>query len=143
MKMRNGFVSNSSSSSFIIECKGKELAEYVAECYSKLVDYWMSINPNDNGYGIDREGFKLVSIDEIEKHFENYWMEKNEIKILKKDFEKEKKEGYVFLLGCCDSEDGTSEDHLMYMFIEDILNYLQKNVSEYLDINLIFERRWS
>ena len=58
MKIRSNYVSNSSSSSYIISCKGQELAEYVKEAYGKVFDLFMELNQNYIGYGLNRENYQ-------------------------------------------------------------------------------------
>ena len=139
MKIRLGFVSNSSSSSFVIACKGKELAEYVADCYSKLFDYFMEINPKNKEYVLDRDNYKISSIKDILDHFKEYGMDERGLKIYRKQFEEQEKNGYVFLLGNCASDDGTCEYNIMTAFNEWVLYDLQNKEN----IDIVFEQRWS
>ena len=148
MKIRNGYVSNSSSSSYVISCKGKELAEFVMEAYGKLFDLWMELNPDDIGYGLERINYHLVTVDEIIEHFKYYNMNQSDLKYNKEGFEKEAKEGYVFLLGNCSSEDGTCEQNIMDMFNEYLLScckgrYDWKKEQYKNDIDLVFQTIWS
>lgn len=148
MKIRSSFVSNSSSSSYIISTKGMELAKFVQESYGKLFDLWMELNPDDIGYGLDREKYQVTSVDDIIEHFKKYGMDKNAIRYYKECLSKEAKKGYIFLLGETSSDDGTPEQTIIDMFNEDLLHALQgrynwesgkcKN-----DIELIFNTRWS
>ena len=148
MKIRSNYVSNSSSSSYIISCKGQKLAEYVKEAYGKVFDLFMELNPNYIGYGLNRENYQICSVDEIIKHFKEQFMSKEELKYSKEELEKEEKQGYVFLLGNSSSEDGTPEQQIMDMFNEYIINCLKgkydwNNDCYKNDITIIFERRWS
>lgn len=148
MKVRSGFVSNSSSSSFIIECKGQKLAEFVQEAYNKIFDLWMELNPKDTGYGLDRDNYHIVTVDEILAHFKDSGMDKDDLKYNKECFEKEAKEGYVFLLGNCASDDGTPEYSIMEMFNDYIIPGLKGrydwNKEKYeRDIDVCFSTRWS
>lgn len=148
MKVRSNYVSNSSSSSYIISCKGKELAEFVMESYGKLFDLWMELNPDDIGYGLERINYRLVTVDEIIEHFKYWNMNKSDLKYNEEGFEKESKQGYVFLLGHCSSEDGTPEQEIMNTFNEHLLSCLKgkydwKNEKYKNDIDLVFETRWS
>ena len=148
MKIRSNYVSNSSSSSFVISCKGRKLAEYVENAYEKLFDLWMELNNNDVGYGLDRNNYHIASIKEIEDHFKQNHMSKEDIKYNIESMEKEEKAGYVFVLGNCSSDDGTPEYDIMSMFNEYLLKCLQgkydwENEKYKNDIQLIFEQRWS
>lgn len=148
MKVRAGFVSNSSSSSFIISCKGEELAQFVKEAYGKLFDLWMELNPNDTGYGLDRNNYHIVTVDEIIEHFKDRDMSKKDINYNKDSFEKESEKGYVFLLGNCADDDGTPEWQIMGMFNEYLLSCLKgrydwKKDQYKHDIDLVFQTRWS
>ena len=71
MKIRSGFVSNSSSSSYLIECDSKETAERVMECYRDFKDYFLKIHPNSVGYGMRDCIYEIATPDEIEAHFRN------------------------------------------------------------------------
>lgn len=148
MKIRNNYVSNSSSSSFIIECKGQALAEYVEEAYGKVFDLWMELNPDDLNDNLDRNNFHIVSIEEIIEHFKNYYMKEEDLRHNIEYMKKEQKNGYVFVLGTCTSDDGTCEYNIVSAFNEYFLHCLQgeydwKNNQYKRDINLIFETRWS
>lgn len=148
MKIRSSYISNSSSSSFVISCKGQKLAEYVEEAYHKLFDLWMELNPNDNGYGLNRNNYHIASIQEISDHFEKNYMSKEDIKYNIESMKKEEKAGYVFILGNCASDNGTPEYDIMSMFNEYLIKCLQgrydwKNEKYKNDISIIFEQRWS
>jgi hypothetical protein len=148
MKIRINFVSNSSSSSYIISCKGQELAEYVKEAYGKVFDLFMELNPNYIGYGLDRENYQICSVDEIIKYFKERYMSKEELEYSKEELEKEEKKGYIFLFGNSSSDDGTPEQQIIDMFNEYIVTCLKgqydwSNDCYKNDINIIFERRWS
>lgn len=148
MKIRSNYVSNSSSSSFVIACKGKELAEYVEEAYGKLFDLWMELNSNDVGYGLNRNNYHIASIQEIAEHFEDFYMSKKDIDYNIECMKKEEEKGYVFLLGNFSTEDGTPESDIMSMFNEYLLNCLKgkydwQNGKYKNDIEMIFETRWS
>ena len=148
MKVRKGYVSNSSSSSFIISCKGEKLAQEVCEAYKKLFNLFMELNPDYKGYGLKSCNYKKVNVSEIVEHFKENWMDETDISYYKESFEKEEKKGYIFLLGNCASDDGTPESEIMEMFNEYILSALRgrydwKTESYKNDISLIFSNRWS
>ena len=148
MKIRNGYVSNSSSSSYVISCKGKELADFVMSAYGKMFDLWTELNPDDIGYGLNRVNYHVATVDEIIEHFKGYSMDASDLKYNREGFEAEAKKGYVFLLGNCSSEDGTPEQQIMDMFNEYLLTCLKgrfdwkKNEYKH-DIELVFQTRWS
>ena len=148
MKVRNGFVSNSSSSSFIIACKGREQAERVIEAYGKLFDLWMELSPKDVGYGLSRQNYHIADVDEILEHFKMCGMHKEDLKYNKECLRKEADKGYVFLLGKSASDDGTPEHKIMDMFNDYLLGCLKgrydwkKEKYEH-DVELVFNTRWS
>ena len=148
MKIRSSFVSNSSSSSYIISTKGMKLAKFVQKAYGKLFDLWMELNPDDLGYGLNREKYQIASVDDILEHLKEYGMGKDNIRYYKECLSKEAQKGYIFLLGSASSDDGTPEQRLIDMFNEDLLHALQGKYNwetgKYKnDIELIFNTRWS
>lgn len=143
MKIRTGFVSNSSSSSYLIECDSKETAERVMQCYSDFKEYFLKIHPNAVGYGMRECIYSIATPDEIETHFRYYNMKLNELKYYIDSINKEHEKGYVYLLGDSDSEDCTPEDHIAHTFNDEILPYIHKENGEEIDAFLIFEERWS
>ena len=148
MKVRLNFVSNSSSSSYIIACKGEENADKVVEAYGKLFDLWMELNPDDIGHGLYQENYHRVTVDEIIEHFKECGMNKDNLKYNKKSFQDEAKNGYVFLLGTAASDDGTPQYQIIEMFNEYLIYCLkgkynwEKNEYKH-DIELVFQTRWS
>lgn len=143
MKIRSGFVSNSSSSSYLIECDSKETAERVMKCYRDFNDYFLKIHPNAVGYGMRECVYDIATPDEIEAHFRNNNMKKQEIKYNMESINKESEKGYVYLLGDSDSEDCTPEDHIAHTFNNEILPYIHKENGEEIDATLVFDQRWS
>ena len=121
MKIRTGFVSNSSSSSYLIECDSKETAERVMQCYRDFKKYFLKIHPNAVGYGMRDCVYYIATPAEIETHFRYYNMKLNELKYYMESINKEHEKGYVYLLGNSNSEDCTPEDHIAHTFNDEIL----------------------
>lgn len=143
MKIRNGFVSNSSSSSYVISCKPED-ADRIKEAYSKLVDYWLEVNPADEDAGIEREGYTQHTAAELAEHFgKGYWLKDTEVKHILKILKREEDKGRVLLAGTCSNEFCYPEYQVMCAFNEWLLHSLKGSNKEYLDIQLVFERRWS
>ena len=143
MKIRSGFVSNSSSSSYLIECDSKETAERVMQCYRDFKDYFLKIQPNAVGYGMRDCIYDIATPDEIEAHFRNNNMKQSEIKDNMESINKDSEKGYVYLLGDSDSEDCTPEDHIAHTFNDEILPYIHQKNGKEIDAILVFEERWS
>lgn len=143
MKIRSGFVSNSSSSSYLIECDSKETAERVMECYRNFKDYFLKINPNSIGYGMKECIYDIATPDEIETHFRSNHMKQSELKYNMKSINNYSEKGYVYLLGDSDSEDCTPEDHIAHTFNHEILPYIHQENGKEIDAVLVFDQRWS
>lgn len=143
MKIRTGFVSNSSSSSYIIICDSKSSAERVIECYRCFVDYFLKIFPDAKNYDVPKAAYKIATPDELKEHFEYHSMSENRIKNYMKDITTEVSKGYVYLLGTSDSEACPPEEHIADVFNFEILPYIQKENGENFYAELIFKERWS
>lgn len=142
-KIRTGFVSNSSSSSYIIICDSKSSAERVIECYCAFVDYFLKIFPSAKDYDVPKAAYKIATPDELKEHFEYYSMPENRIKKYMQDITTEVSKGYVYLLGTSDSEACPPEEHIVHVFNFEILPYIQKENGENIYADLLFEERWS
>ena len=148
MKIRTNYVSNSSSSSYIIACKTNTLVDRVIEIYNDTYDLMMKANPHSIGYGIDRECYKLVSAEDIVKYFKEQNMSKKDLEYYKECFTKEESKGYKFLMATVASDDGTCEYEIVSMFNEYVLPELKGKYNwedrkyEH-DIELVFNTRWS
>lgn len=143
MKIRSGFVSNSSSSSYLIECDSKETAERVMQCYRDFKDYFLKIQPNAVGYGMRDCIYDIATPDEIEAHFTSNNMKRSELKYNMESINEGAKKGYAYLLGDSDSEDCTPEDHIAHTFNDEILPYIHQKNGKEIDAILVFEERWS
>ena len=148
MKVRTSYVSNSSSSSYIIACKTDELVTRVIEMYEDTYDLMMKANPHSIGYGIDRCCYKLVSAEDIVKYFKEQNMHKDDLKYCEECFTEEESKGYKFLMANVASDDGTCEYEIVNMFNEYVLPELKGKYNwedgkyEH-DIELVFDTRWS
>ena len=143
MKVRAGFVSNSSSSSYVISCYPED-ADRIKEAYSKLVDYWLEVNPADEDAGIEREGYTQHSAAEIAEQFgKDNWLKDTEVKCILKTLKKEEAEGRVLLSGTSSNEFCYPEYQVMNAFNEWLLYSLKGSDKQYLDVHMVFERRWS
>ena len=143
MKIRSGFVSNSSSSSYLIECDSKETAERVMQCYRDFMNYFLKIQPKAVGYGMRDCIYEIATPDEIEAHFRNNNMKQSELKYNMESINKDSEKGYVYLLGDSDREDCTPEDHIAHTFNYEILPCIEQENGEDIDAVLVFEERWS
>lgn len=143
MKIRTNYVSNSSSSSFIIECKNQEMANKLIEAYEKLYDYWMEICPRFNDDYIDRNNYHIVSVDEILDFFRDHDFNEQYIKEWELKLRDESKYGYVFLLGHSASDDGTIEHLITDYILNSVMYYLQNPDTNEAEIDVIFKTRWS
>lgn len=140
MKIRNGYISNSSSSSFIIACKNEELANKVLEAYNKLVDYWKEIHPNFSTTFFDTNYVKDSAQNIINNFSEYFNFSTEEKKYLLNEWTEKENNGYILLYGTCSNEYDIDGYYLMNMFNEYILNKLS---DQYEDIEIIFDRRGS
>ena len=148
MKIRLNYVSNSSSSSYVIACKGDGAVTKIINAYKDTYAFWMKMNPNHIGYGLDVEPFELSKATDLIKHFKDMCMSKEDIKYNKECFTKEEDKGYKFLRATVASDDGTCEYRLMEMFLEYVLPALKGeydwDTNKYRnDIDLVFNTRWS
>lgn len=81
MKIRNGFVTNSSSSSFIISFQNEtysneELTKYpILNLYDKLLDYVASVKGED---WYDSEGYVFRTIEDLNRHYMRFWGDEEE-----------------------------------------------------------------
>lgn len=140
MKIRSNYVSNSSSSSYVIACKGDELADKVLSSYDKLVEYWKETHENDDLNYFDTYYMKDTAENIINNFSEYFNFSEIEHNYLFNEWKEKEKEGYVLLYGTCSNESDINGYMIMNMFNEYILYSLSK---EYNDINLMFDRRGS
>lgn len=140
MKIRNGYVSNSSSSSFVIACKNEELANKVLEAYNKLIDYWKEIHPNFSTSFFDTNYVKDSAQNIVNTFSEYFDFSKKEKNYLLNEWTEKEKNGYILLYGTCSNEYDIDGYYLMNMFNEYILNTLS---DQYEDLEIIFDRRGS
>lgn len=140
MKIRSNYVSNSSSSSYVIACKGDELADKVLSSYDKLVEYWKETHENDDLNYFDTYYMKDTAENIINNFSEYFNFSEIERNYLFNEWKEKEKEGYVLLYGTCSNESDINGYMIMNMFNEYILYSLSK---EYNDINLMFDRRGS
>lgn len=145
MKIRVGYVSNSSSSSFIIKCKCKEKAEEVQSAFWKLIDYWKEIYPQINDYYINENNYEICSAQEVVNYFSDYFSvrgENNYLNQLKQKLENQEEDGVVFIVGNANDEGGDIEGDIVMMFNEYVLNRLSTNWQDP-EVELIESWRWS
>lgn len=140
MKIRLNYVSNSSSSSYVIACKGIELVNKVLEAYNKLVDFWKETHPNFSTTFFDTY-YNKDSAKNIISNFSEYFdFSKTEKDYLLKEWQEKEKDGYILLYGTCSNEYDINGYYIMNMFNEYILNSLS---NKYEDLEIIFDRRGS
>ena len=141
MKIRTGYVSNSSSSSFIIKCKCKEKAEEVQSAFWKLLDYWREIYPQINDYYINENNYEICSAQEVV----NYFSDREEylnLNQLKQELENQGENDVVFIVGTASDEGEDIEGDIVRMFNEFVLNRLSTNWQDP-EVELIKSCRWS
>jgi hypothetical protein len=139
MKIRINYVSNSSSCSFIIKCKNREVAEQVYGAYLKLIQYWKEILPKIEDEYIDEENYKIISIDDIKYKF-SHNMDNEELNHFIKEIEECESNGEVLIhaFAC----DGDIEGRIIYMFNENIIECFNDDWNNP-NVKIIFKRRWS
>jgi hypothetical protein len=139
MKIRINYVSNSSSCSFIIKCKNREVAEQVYDAYLKLIQYWKEILPKIEDEYIDEENYKIISIDDIKYNF-SHNMDNEELNHFIKEIEEYESNGEVLIhaFAC----DGDIEGRIIYMFNENIIECFNDDWNNP-NVEIIFKRRWS
>lgn len=143
MKIRHGYISNSSSSSFVIACNGNELADKTLDAYHKLVEYWKETHPNFDLNYFDTYYSKDTSKNIIENFSEYFDFTEIERKLLLKEWQEKEQNGFIFLYGTCSNEYDINGFLIMNMFNEYILNSLKSNNNQYEDLEIIFDRRGS
>lgn len=143
MKIRSCYVSNSSSSSYVIACKGIELTNKVLEAYNKLVDFWKETHTDFDISFFDTYYVEKSAKDLINDFSEYFSFTEFEKKYLLKDWEEKEKNGYFLLYGSCSNESDMNGYLIMNMFNEYILNSLKDGNGQYEDLEIIFDRRGS
>lgn len=141
MKIRTGYVSNSSSSSFIIKCKCKEKAEEVQSAFWKLLDYWREIYPQINDYYINENNYEICSAQEVVNYFSDR-LENKFLNQLKQELENQEDNDVVFIVGTASDEGGDIDGDIVMMFNEYVLNRLSTNWQDP-EVELIKSWRWS
>jgi len=143
MKIRSNYVSNSSSSSFVIACKNEQIAEQVINAYNKLVEYWKEIHPTcDLTYFNDY--YSQDSVDNILNSFSRYFgFTEFEYRHLLNSWKEKENNGYVFLTGSCSNEVDMNGYMIMNIFNEWILDTLKDDNDKHLDVEVVFNRRGS
>lgn len=132
MKIRRGYVSNSSSSSFIVVCDNKEAADRIIEAYAKYVQLWKELHPKEDPNLFEDYNYHTITIPEIIQLGTDLGLYKpsKQLDLFRKHLEEMEAEGKVFLNGNCSNEDGTSEYIVMLMFNEWVINTLGGHVEE-------------
>ena len=143
MKIRLNYVSNSSSSSYVIACKGIELANKVLEAYNKLVDFWKETHADFNISFFDTYYVEKSTKDLINDFSEYFSFTELERKYLLKEWKEKEDNGYILLYGICSNEIDMDGYYIMNMFNEYILNSLKDENNQYEDLEIIFDRRGS
>ena len=142
MKVRISYVSNSSSSSFVISCRPEDV-EKIKEAYAKLVDYWFDVNPGEEDRDFPREGYTQHTAAEIAAQFgKANWLKDYEVKSILKELKKEEDDGRALLSGTSSNEHCYIEHMIMNAFNEWFLYSLKGSKGD-LDARIVFERRWS
>lgn len=144
MKIRTGFVSNSSSSSFLICCSNESEANRILACYGECLDYFIKLNPNWIGYGLKKDKHSIVSIDKIKALLRYLNLKDWEYKYYMDSFIAESHKGYVFVLMTCDNEDGTPEHIVVESFIDQLESHnIQSSNGKEMDYYVAADfRRW-
>lgn len=141
MKIRTGYVSNSSSSSFIIKCKCKEKAEEVQSAFWKLLDYWREIYPQINDCYINENNYEICSAQEVVNYFSDS-VENIFLNQLEQELKNQEEDGTVFIVGTASDEGGDIEGDIVRMFNEFVLYRLSTNWQDP-EVALIKSWRWS
>lgn len=139
MKIRSNYISNSSSSSFIIICKNQETANKVLSAYNNLYKYWITnVDIKDIENEIDENlGYKQMTAEDAVNYLSMYFYSDQEKQDVFKELDKKEQEGFKILIGCSDNEVDPEDSTIMYIFNNEIF-YRIVNDDE---ADMIFERR--
>lgn len=137
MKIRNNYVSNSSSSSFIILCKNQEIANKVLSVYNNLYKYWITNVDINDIKNIENNGYKQMTAEDAVNYLSMYFYSDQEKQKIFKELDKKEQEGFKILIGNSDNEVDPGESTVMYIFNNEIF-YRIVNSDE---ADMIFERR--
>ena len=137
MKIRNNYVSNSSSSSFIILCKNQEIANKVLSVYNNLYKYWITNVDINDIKNIENNGYKQMTAEDAVNYLSMYFYSDQEKQKIFKELDKKEQEGFKILIGNSDNEVDPGQSAAMYIFNNEIF-YRIFNDDE---ADMIFERR--
>ena len=137
MKIRNNYVSNSSSSSFIILCRNQEISNKILNAYNNLYKYWITNVDIKDTETDENSGYKQMTADDAVNYLSMYFYSDKEKQEIFKKINKKEQEGYKILVGDCSNEVDPIINNVMYIFNDEIFYHL---INED-EADLIFERR--
>lgn len=137
MKIRNNYVSNSSSSSFIILCKNQEIANKVLSAYNNLYKYWITNVDINDIKNIENGGYIQMTAKDAVNYLSMYFDSDQEKQEIFKELDKKEQEGFKILIGNSDNEVDPGESTVMYIFNNEIFYRIVDDD----EADMIFERR--